>query len=245
MTRVVYLNNWHREQPANRFDRALADSGFTVEEYRAPRGEFPSGVDAAAVFVGPSKSGAYDDEAWIDREHEVLQRYGAAGVPMLGICFGAQILASALVGREQVFRRGNRETGFGEVTFTAAAAADPIAGAYPQRVRTFHWHGDEVRATHPDIVVLATSAECANQLWRWRHGPVWGVQVHAEMDRAQVCEFLEQNRAWFVAEGKDVDALKAAAEDNADLADLFGRFVAHVRARTSPHERARTSPHGR
>ena len=231
MTRVVYLNNWHREQPANRFDRALAESGFKVDAYHAHRGEFPEGVDAAAVFIGPSVSGAYDDEPWIHREHEVLRRFGEAGVPMLGICFGAQILASALVGREQVFKRGNRETGFGEVTFSDAAASDPVVGGYPRRVRTFHWHGDEVRATHPDVVVLAKSAECANQLWRWRHGPVWGVQVHAEMDRAQVCEFLEKNRAWFAAEGKDVDALKAAAEDNADLADLFARFVAYVRDR--------------
>lgn len=231
MKPVVYLNNWHCPQPANRFDRALAESGFLVEEYRTNEGAFPGSVDAAAVFIGPSKSGAYDDEPWIHREHEVLQRFGKAGVPMLGICFGAQILASALVGREQVFKRSNRETGFGGVRFTDAASGDPLAKAYPRAVRTFHWHGDEVRATHPDIVVLATSDDCANQLWRWRHGPVWGVQVHAEMDRAQVCEFMEQNRAWFASEGKDVDALKAAAEDNSDLADLFGRFVAYVRER--------------
>jgi hypothetical protein len=51
------------------------------------------------------------------------------------------------------------------------------------------------------------------------------------MDRAQICQFLEKNRDWFLAEGKDVDALIAGAEENEQLGAIFDRFMALVQAR--------------
>ncbi len=225
MKPFLYIDNWHVEQPPTRFEVALERSGLPVRVYRTNRGEFPADVEASGVFVGPSKAGAYDDEPWIHRLHDVLDGIARTGVPTLGLCFGSQILASTLLGRDQVFKRGDRETGYSEIAFTEASRDDPLVGGFPERVRTFHWHGDEVRADHPDAVILARNAACGNQLWRWRHGPVWGIQPHPEMDRRQICEFLEKNRQWFVDEGKDVDALIREAEPNEALAPIFDRFL--------------------
>lgn len=228
MKPFVILDNWHGAQPATRFEAALERSGLPVALYRTNHDEFPASTQACGVFVGPSRSGAYEDDAWIRQEHEVLRRFAQAGVPMLGLCFGSQVLASALLGPEQVFKRGNRETGYAEIEFTPEGRVDRLTQAFPSEVRTFHWHGDEVRADHPDAVVLARNAACGNQLWRWRHGPVWGIQPHPEMNREQICEFLENNREWFLSEGKDVDTMIRNSEDNEQFGTVFDRFLSIV-----------------
>ena len=233
MKPFAYLNNWHIEQPSTRFDRAIRDSGLPLVEFKTNFGEFPDTTDFSGVFVGASVAGAYDQEPWVEQAHDAVRRLAHAQIPMLGLCFGSQLLASALIGREQVFKRGDRNTGYAEVEFTDAASSDVLTQDFPRRVRTFHWHGDEVRADHPDVVVLARNPQCANQIWKWRQGPVWGIQPHPEMDRTQICQFMEKNRDWFLAEGKDVDALIAGAEENEQLGLIFDRFMAIVRDRST------------
>ena len=223
------LNNWHKEQPRTRFEAALEKSGLPHIIYQTNQGEFPEPGQVTGVFVGASVAGAYDAEPWIEREHLVLKELAETGVPMLGLCFGSQILASALVGRDQVFKRATRETGFDEITLSPAGKTDPLTRALPERLRTFMWHGDEVRADHPDILILADGKDCANHIWRWRHGMVWGLQPHPEMDQDQICRFIEKNRDWFEREGKDADALLKQPEPNDQLHVVFDRFFEIVR----------------
>ncbi len=231
MKPFAYLNNWHIEQPPTRFDRAIRDSGLPLVEFKTNTGEFPIHTDFSGVFVGASVAGAYDKDPWVAQAHDSVRRLAHAQIPMLGLCFGSQLLASALLGPDQVFKRGDRNTGYAEVEFTDAASRDALTKDFPRQVRTFHWHGDEVRADHPEMVILARNAHCGNQIWKWRQGPVWGIQPHPEMDRTQICQFMEKNRDWFLAEGKDVDALIAGAEENEQLGVIFERFMAIVRAK--------------
>lgn len=227
------LNNWHKEQPRTRFEAALEKSGLPYRIYQTNAGEFPDPSDVMGVFVGASVAGAYDAEPWIAREHDVLKTLADAGVPMLGLCFGSQILASALVGRDQVFKRVTRETGFDEIQLSAEGRCDPLTKDLPPKLRTFMWHGDEVRADHPDIVILADGTDCANHIWRWRQGQVWGIQPHPEMDQDQICRFIEKNRDWFEREGKDADALLRSPEPNDQLHVVFDRFFELVRQQDS------------
>lgn len=228
MTDFIYLNNWDREQPATRFDHALAKSGLSVRTYKTVEGELPDQTtiqNARGVFVSASVAGAYDGHAWIDALGKTLQALAQQQVPMLGLCFGAQVLAWALVDKDQVFKRADRETGYGELRLTPVGRTDPLTQDFAPIMRTFMWHGDEVRADHPDIIVLADNDVCANHLWRWRHGPVWGIQPHPEMDQNQICDFLHKNRDWFAAEGKDVEPILAALEPNDDLSPIFEKFL--------------------
>lgn len=194
MKPFVILDNWHGAQPATRFEAALERSGLPVALYRTNHDEFPASTQACGVFVGPSRSGAYEDDAWIRQEHEVLRRFAQAGVPMLGLCFGSQVLASALLGPEQVFKRGNRETGCAEIEFTPAGPVGRLTKACPSEVNTFHWHP----------------------------------RPHPEMNREQICEFLENNREWFLSEGKDVDTMIRNSEDNEQFGTVFDRFLSIV-----------------
>lgn len=249
MKPFLYLDNWRRPQPETRFDRLLSETGLDVERLRTNDGEFPAGTDYCGVYVSPSFDGAYDDEAWIHREHEVLSALAQDQVPMLGLCFGSQIMASALCGRDQVEIRAEREMGYGGISLTdAARAGDPLVGGLPDAFSVFHWHQDEVRPDDPDIIVLAESPDCANQIWRWRHGPAWGVQPHPEFDHKQLIAWFTHNRELFETAGLTLQDLTDRADDNLDAGRLIANFLTFVVARANrdrpgPTDHRPTRPH--
>ena len=110
---LLYLHNGSKPAgPANLPDRLRAQ-GLSVDYYWAKNDEFPTDISPyQGVFISGSPHGAYDDVPFIHQEHELIQMIAARGIPMLGVCFGSQILASALCGRDQVFRRDSCEVGF-------------------------------------------------------------------------------------------------------------------------------------
>ncbi len=227
MTRkpFLYLDNWHAPQPETRFDRYLGRSGLRVETYRTNLNRFPAHLEFCGVYVSPSFDGAYDDLPWVDRLHELLPRLAERSIPMIGLCFGCQVLASALVSRDAVFKRASHEGGRGAISLKEAAKEDPLCRTLPPEFEVFHWHGDEVRADMPGIEPLADGPECGNHLWRWSKGSVWGVQPHPEMTASELGAWLEQNRARFEGKGHDVDAYLSQCFTSDLGFTLLERFV--------------------
>jgi GMP synthase (glutamine-hydrolysing) len=64
-----------------------------------------------------------------------------------------------------------------DLKVTPEAATDPLASDWGETVHMFVWHNDEVRAGHPDMVILASSDLCPNQVWRHRSLPAWGIRA--------------------------------------------------------------------
>jgi len=87
MKPFAYLNNWHIEQPATRFDRAIRDSGLPLVEFRTNMGEFPDTTDFSGVFVGASVAGAYDQDAWVARAHDSVRRARSGAGSDAGLVF--------------------------------------------------------------------------------------------------------------------------------------------------------------
>ena len=240
MKPFLYLDNWHERQSETRFDRFLRASGLPVEVRCTNDGEFPEHTDYCGVFITPSFDGAYDDLPWVHELHTALQRLGEAQVPMLGLCFGSQVLASALVGRDQVFIRKAREKGFGTIELTDAARNDPLMAGLPDTMPVFHWHGDEVKAGHEAVIVLADSDDCGNQIWRWANGPVWGIQPHPEMDAAGLMRWFMENRGQFEASGMDYERLCTEVHDSEAAFGALRNFIDYVK-----HERRMSVPRHR
>lgn len=206
---LAYLDNGVTADAVSGLPQFFEREGVAVTTYRAFDGLFPD--DAAAhdgILLSGSGLSAYDDIAFIRREHDFIREVVEAGTPMLGLCFGSQILASALCGRDQVFRRPACEVGHAMLTMLEPAGADALAGGLGASERMFVWHNDEVRADHPDMVVLAATRECPNQIWRFRDREAWGIQGHPELTRANA-------RAWI---GKSANALR---KDGADPEQLI------------------------
>src|SRR5476651_2261246 len=139
-------------QTIAKLDDRFEHWGLSVDRYWAYGNEFPDGLSGFdGIFLSGSPHGAYEDIPFIQREHQLISQAAALGIPMLGVCFGSQILASALCGRDQVFRRSACEIGNKWLQATPAAADDPIAAGIVPQVYMFVWHNDEVRAGHPDM----------------------------------------------------------------------------------------------
>ncbi len=227
--RLLYLGNGPRLQSVARLDERFEGWGLEVERRWAYGGDFPDslcGYDG--VFLSGSPHGAYEDIEFIHREHELIVEAADVDIPMLGVCFGSQILASALCGRDQVFRRSWCEIGYKDLPVTAAAGDDWIASELGEAVHMFVWHNDEVRADHEDMTILARSDACPNQIWRYRDCPFWGIQGHPEITRQQAPIWFEENRRRMENDGADVDRLKQQAHPALPAKTMLSKFAAFV-----------------
>ena len=222
---LLYLNNSTRELGgAENF--GSANDLFDIRDYWAYENRFPDeSEEFAGVFISGSPHSSYDKDPWIKKEHRLITHFANRGVPMFGICFGSQILASALCGQDQVYRRSECEVGFKWLTVSDDARYDLVCNELEKSIRMFVWHNDDVKAEHSDICVLASSDVCSNQIWSHRTLPVWGVQGHLEITAKEAPIWFERNRSRLEADGADVDGLIADAEDAMASKTMFQNFL--------------------
>lgn len=121
----------------------LSARGADLRVVRTDEGDALPAVDELDVLVvmgGPM--GAHDDAAYphLAGERELLAAAVAAGIPVLGVCLGAQLLAAALGGT--VSRGPAPEVGLGTVSLTDTGRADPVLGPAGRYLRVLHWHAD-------------------------------------------------------------------------------------------------------
>lgn len=226
MPRLLYLINGSRRETASRLPDMFREAGLEVDLLWAYAGEFPEDLGVYdGIFLSGSAHGAYEDVPFIHREHDLIREAADRDIPMLGICFGHQILASALCDRDQVFRRTFCEVGYKWLPTTAAARLDPLACELGDAVRMFVWHNDEVRADHPDMVVLAASDLCPNHVWRHRRHRAWGIQGHPEVTRDEAVVWFEQSRARLEQDGAVIAEIQAAADDALPAKTMLARFA--------------------
>ncbi|MGH9091723.1 MAG: type 1 glutamine amidotransferase, partial [Acidimicrobiales bacterium] len=195
----------------------LAAAGVAVDVREvgdgAPLPAGAGGLDGLVVMGGPMS--ARSDQGFPTRGAEVvlLADAVARGVPTLGVCLGAQLLAAAAGGRVEPGGAG-AEIGWGPVHLAAAAADDPLlAGvAGPSGVLdVLHWHG-ETFTLPPAAVLLASSDRYPHQAFRL--GPrAWGLQFHVEVDLGGVRAFVDAAGAEAAAAGTDPGTIVARAEE--------------------------------
>ena len=135
------------------------------------------GEDVSHVVISGSELSAarrHDtDEALLD----LVRRLVDAGRPVLGICYGHQMIARALVDDAACRRAAVPEFGFKTLTLAANPLFDGIETLVP-----VHSHYDEVCALPEDrFEIIASTDDCAVQAFQVRECPVWGVQFHPEL----------------------------------------------------------------
>ncbi len=148
---------------------------------------------------------ANDDLPYIHEEMALIREAYAAGIPMLGICLGSQLIAKALGGN--VVKNPVKEIGWFPIEFTAAAGQDPLFSGLDQPETVFHWHG-ETFDLPPDAELLASSASCRHQAFRLRDN-IYGLQFHLEVTPAMIADWCEQD-----ANCGDVKELQSPIDPN-------------------------------
>jgi GMP synthase (glutamine-hydrolysing) len=159
------------------FASVLAGRGFAVSYVEATTDDLAATAadtaDLLIVLGGPI--GAYEDTAYpfLAPEIALIARRLERGLPVLGICLGAQLMARALGAR--VYPSGGKEIGFAPIDLSAAGARSPLAA---WETPVLHWHGD-IFDLPAGAVHLARTALTPNQAFAWqRHG--LALQFHVE-----------------------------------------------------------------
>ena len=141
---------------------------------------FPKAVDDYdGYLVTGSAYGVYDDAPFIPKLMALIQDIFAAGKPLVGVCFGHQIVAQALGGHAVKFDGG---WGIGTMTIKIVGKADWIP-ANTGQLELIHVHQDQVIALPPGAVRLAQSDFCQNAAFAIGK-QVFAIQGHPEFTPA-------------------------------------------------------------
>lgn len=154
---------------SNRFNELLGDD---IEKYKAMKHEFPEDPDV--VVISGSTTGVYEDEEWIDSLVEKTKEYIENDIPVLGLCFGHQIIAKAL--GAEIRKMEDYEIGYRPVEFGESKMFEGLDSIeYP-----FNTHQDEVVDMPEELESIAETEECVQGI-QHRSKPVFGVQFHPEL----------------------------------------------------------------
>jgi GMP synthase-like glutamine amidotransferase len=214
----------HRNAAAGVFADAAA--GHELVEWlphEAPPPD-PGAFDAAMVFGAEAQVDQEDAHPWLRPEKLIVRELLDRGTPMLGVCFGSQLLAETAGG--EVRRAAGPEIGWHPVELTADGRVDPLLGFLPQRLETLQWHHYEWLLP-PGAVALAHSSICL-QAFRLESRPVWGVQFHPEVTRSDYEEWLDgwDNDPDAVASGLDPNLIRAQTAARIAAWNDVGRGIA-------------------
>ena len=142
---------------------------------------------ALIVLGGPMS--ANDDFPWIRQEIALIDQALDGGLPILGVCLGAQLIARILGAR--IFRLPQREIGWFPVRPTPMAATDPLLCHLQPVEPVFHWH-EEAFDLPSGAVWLASSAACQYQAFQYS-GNVYGLQFHLEVTPKIIADWIRED----------------------------------------------------
>ncbi len=185
---------------------ALEDAGVAVEIRRTFAGDAVpidvSGLDGLVIMGGPMSANSDDGFPTRTRELALIADALAGGLPIMGVCLGAQLLALAAGGSVSPGATGP-EIGWGGVELSGSCPTDLLFADLPSPLGVLQWHGDTFTLP-PGSRLLASNATYANQAFRV--GPAaWGLQFHIEVDADAVEGFLD-------AFGADADGVAGGRE---------------------------------
>src|SRR5690606_32543938 len=150
----------------------------------------PAADALAGVVVTGSHSMVSDREPWSERAAEWLRVLTGAGVPVLGICYGHQLLAHAFGGTVG-YRPGGIEIGTGDITLTESARDDALFRETPPVFAAQLVHRQSVLQLPEQAVLLARGDDEPYQAFRIGER-AWGVQFHPEFSAGAMRGYLAQ-----------------------------------------------------
>lgn len=148
----------------------------------------PDAIDLLVIMGGPMSVNDEDKFLWLALEKQFVREVIESGKPVLGICLGAQIIASAM--GASVFANTEKEIGW--LPVRAVAASDGSTFQFPPSEIVFHWHG-ETFDLPPGATRLANSEGCENQAFQLGKRVI-GLQFHLETTPESAREIVSKCR---------------------------------------------------
>ncbi len=195
------------------FETLLADKGLTFRRWAVLHGDFPASVtECEGWLITGSRFGAYEPHSWIPPLEDFIRAAYAAHVPVVGVCFGHQIIAQAMGGKVQKYAGGWSvgpiEYDFGDEKITLNA-----------------WHQDQVVEKPDSAEVIATTDFCANAALLY-DDRMFSVQPHPEFRKEFMQGLIKYRGPGLVPDATlaDASARVDTPLDSPKMADRIARF---------------------
>ncbi len=202
------------------FAKLLDGNGFTFASFDVVNMQFPPGIDTCdGWLLTGSKHGAYDDLPFIAPLEEFVRQAYANAVPMVGICFGHQLIAQALGGKVEKFQ-GGWALGLTEYSFDDTSTLKLNA-----------WHQDQVMSLPKGAKTIAGNDFCKNAAVVYGNR-AYTIQPHPEFGGDIISNYasLRRGTADYPDDGMDhAAALAHLPDDNAAIAKQIADFFKQPR----------------
>lgn len=197
-------------------ERIAVASVYADDDIEGP----PDGF--SGVLVTGSAAMVSMPTPWMEKTAAWLRQAVASGMPVLGVCFGHQLLAYSLGGSVGPNPNGP-EAGTIPVEFDEKCGDDPLFAGLPGQARFNAHHYESVLTLPPGAEVLGRNGQERCQAVRYAPN-AWGVQFHPEIDDAVMLALLEIVGDALERNGVDVEATTAAVRDTPHGPELLRRF---------------------
>jgi GMP synthase (glutamine-hydrolysing) len=176
------------------FERVVLERGDHLDRWVVANGDAapgdPAHWDAVMVFGGAMHPDQDAEHPWLPTGVTFLRRALENGVPLFGVCLGAQLIARAA--GAWVGPADTAEVGWFSVGLNEAGKADAVLGAVPARLDAFEWHYYTFALPEGAVELASSAAAC--QAFRLGER-TWGVQFHPEVDRVMLDNWFEHGAA--------------------------------------------------
>lgn len=182
-------------------------------------------IDLLVIMGGPM---SVNDEyifPWLEPEKKFIREAIETGKPVLGICLGAQLIASSLGSR--IYRNEEKEIGWFPVY--GIQKQNTWHFNFPSSIKVFHWHG-ETYDLPKDSVLLARSEGCKNQAFQFGKSVI-GLQFHLETTQESALSIVtncrdELVRSKYIQSEKEI--LSAKPDDYKIINKLMGKILSYL-----------------
>ena len=184
----------------------------------------PGLENLAGVVITGSAAMVSDRADWSEYSAAWLEQAVQHGIPVLGVCYGHQLLAHALGGRVGANPAG-RQIGTVEARLTQSASNDPLFGYLPASFSAQASHQEVVLELPPGAKRLASSPLDSNFVIQFAE-KVWGVQFHPEFTASVMSEYIRCRKEKLLEEGLNPDQLLNKVKDTPEARSVLKKFKA-------------------
>lgn len=157
---------------------------ISAEVRRAPQKDLPKSIsEYTHVILSGSRTSCMEESDWVEELIQFIKLLDKEGTPILGVCFGHQMIARAFHGKKAV--RSSPTPEFGWVNIKKRAEPHPLLIDLEDEFHSFQSHVEEVIELSQDFIISAQSERCAIQAYYHKHKPIFGIQFHPERNAAK------------------------------------------------------------
>ena len=194
------------------------------QAFRAKKGELPdlASFDFSHVILTGSEASIIVREPWVLKEIEFVKEAIQKDIPILGSCYGHQLLVIALTDASHVRRCEKPEIGWIPINIIKDNELLGSQGVF----YAFTLHFDEVIDLTVDFELLASTPGCSVHAFRYKGKPFWGIQSHPEITRAEGQGFFKKLISQGTPEAPWYElALKAQPKDSGLICRIIEKFI--------------------